>query len=105
MFYGLLFFYCSYDALYMGYYIIIIVSHISAIIISLSALSQASQGDVGHAVGLLTTQPAEVQDPGETQKPGIPEEVWEGQKGTAEGPTGTHCVQFHTEKKMQLHYC
>uniref|UniRef100_A0A7N6BYE4 ubiquitinyl hydrolase 1 n=1 Tax=Anabas testudineus TaxID=64144 RepID=A0A7N6BYE4_ANATE len=41
----------------------------------------ASQGDVGHAVGLLTTQPAEVQDPGETQKPGIPEEVWEGQKG------------------------
>uniref|UniRef100_A0A7N6B4G9 Ubiquitin carboxyl-terminal hydrolase n=1 Tax=Anabas testudineus TaxID=64144 RepID=A0A7N6B4G9_ANATE len=49
-----------------------------------------------------TTQPAEVQDPGETQKPGIPEEVWEGQKGTAEGPTGTHRVQFHTEKKMQL---
>ncbi|XP_038565381.1 ubiquitin carboxyl-terminal hydrolase 28 isoform X3 [Micropterus salmoides] len=30
----------------------------------------ASQGDIGHAVGLLTTQPAEVQDPGELQDSG-----------------------------------
>ncbi|XP_008277320.1 ubiquitin carboxyl-terminal hydrolase 28 isoform X3 [Stegastes partitus] len=30
----------------------------------------ASQGDIGHAVGLLTTQTAEVQDSGEPQEPG-----------------------------------
>nr|XP_043898471.1 ubiquitin carboxyl-terminal hydrolase 28 isoform X3 [Solea senegalensis] len=41
----------------------------------------ASQGDVGHAVGLLTAQPAELQDPGEPQESGNPEEAWEGQKG------------------------
>ncbi|XP_070699223.1 ubiquitin carboxyl-terminal hydrolase 28 isoform X1 [Pempheris klunzingeri] len=41
----------------------------------------ASQGDIGHAVGLLTTQPAEVQDPGEAQESGTTGEVWEGQKG------------------------
>ena len=50
---------------------------------SLSRPLKASQGDVGHAVGLLTTQPAEVQDPGEPEEPGAPEEAWEGQKGTA----------------------
>ncbi|KAM9347950.1 ubiquitin carboxyl-terminal hydrolase 28 isoform 2-T2 [Symphorus nematophorus] len=41
----------------------------------------ASQGDIGHAVGLLTTQPAEVQDPGEPQESGTSAEAWEGQKG------------------------
>nr|XP_019952865.1 PREDICTED: ubiquitin carboxyl-terminal hydrolase 28 isoform X4 [Paralichthys olivaceus] len=41
----------------------------------------ASQGDVGHAVGLLTAQPAEVQDPGEPQESEAPGEAWEGQKG------------------------
>ncbi|CAJ1063347.1 ubiquitin carboxyl-terminal hydrolase 28 isoform X2 [Xyrichtys novacula] len=40
----------------------------------------ASQGDIGHAVGLLTTQPAEVQDPGEQQQSGTSAEAWEGQK-------------------------
>uniref|UniRef100_A0A671W200 ubiquitinyl hydrolase 1 n=1 Tax=Sparus aurata TaxID=8175 RepID=A0A671W200_SPAAU len=40
----------------------------------------ASQGDIGHAVGLLTTQPAEVQDPGEPQESGTSGETWEGQK-------------------------
>uniref|UniRef100_A0A8C4ETD0 ubiquitinyl hydrolase 1 n=1 Tax=Dicentrarchus labrax TaxID=13489 RepID=A0A8C4ETD0_DICLA len=42
----------------------------------------ASQGDIGHAVGLLTTQPAEVQDPGEPQELETSGEAWEGQKGT-----------------------
>ncbi|XP_039888346.1 ubiquitin carboxyl-terminal hydrolase 28 isoform X1 [Simochromis diagramma] len=40
-----------------------------------------SQGDIGHAVGLLTTQTAEVQDPGEPQESGTSGEAWEGQKG------------------------
>lgn len=40
----------------------------------------ASQGDIGHAVGLLTTQPAEVQDPGEPQESATPGVAWEGQK-------------------------
>ncbi|XP_041657432.1 ubiquitin carboxyl-terminal hydrolase 28 isoform X3 [Cheilinus undulatus] len=40
----------------------------------------ASQGDVGHAVGLLTTQPAEVQDPGEPQPLETSAEAWEAQK-------------------------
>uniref|UniRef100_A0A3B4WQQ9 ubiquitinyl hydrolase 1 n=1 Tax=Seriola lalandi dorsalis TaxID=1841481 RepID=A0A3B4WQQ9_SERLL len=40
----------------------------------------ASQGDIGHAVGLLTTQTAEVQDPGEPQELKTSEEAWEGQK-------------------------
>ncbi|XP_059208231.1 ubiquitin carboxyl-terminal hydrolase 28 [Centropristis striata] len=41
----------------------------------------ASQGDIGHAVGLLTTQSADVQDPGEPQELGTSAEAWEGQKG------------------------
>ncbi|KAM9332124.1 ubiquitin carboxyl-terminal hydrolase 28 isoform 2-T2 [Pholidichthys leucotaenia] len=41
----------------------------------------ASQGDIGHAVGLLTTQPAEVQDSGEPQELGTPGDAWDGQKG------------------------
>uniref|UniRef100_A0A669CGY5 Ubiquitin carboxyl-terminal hydrolase n=1 Tax=Oreochromis niloticus TaxID=8128 RepID=A0A669CGY5_ORENI len=40
-----------------------------------------SQGDIGHAVGLLTTQTAELQDPGEPQESGTSGEAWEGQKG------------------------
>ncbi|XP_034033705.1 ubiquitin carboxyl-terminal hydrolase 28 isoform X3 [Thalassophryne amazonica] len=41
----------------------------------------ASQGDIGLAVGLLTTQPAEVQEPGETSEADKKGETWEGQKG------------------------
>lgn len=52
------------------------------LIFSLCRLLKASQGDIGNAVGLLTTQPAEVQDPGETQEPGPSAEAWDGQKGT-----------------------
>lgn len=37
---------------------------------------------MGHAVGLLTTQPAEVQDPGEPQDSGTSGSTWEEQKGT-----------------------
>lgn len=37
---------------------------------------------MGHAVGLLTTQPAQVQDPGEPQDSGTSGSTWEGQKGT-----------------------
>ncbi|XP_029134431.2 ubiquitin carboxyl-terminal hydrolase 28 isoform X2 [Labrus bergylta] len=40
----------------------------------------ASQGDIGHAVGLLTTRSAEVQDPGEPQPLESSAEAWEGQK-------------------------
>lgn len=40
---------------------------------------KASQGDIGHAVGLLTTQPAEVQDPGKSETSG---DTWEAHKGT-----------------------
>ncbi|CAL8305081.1 unnamed protein product [Gadus morhua 'NCC'] len=39
----------------------------------------ASQGDVGHAVGLLTTKPAEVHDAGED--PDSETQAWEAQKG------------------------
>ncbi|KAM4545798.1 ubiquitin carboxyl-terminal hydrolase 28 isoform 1-T1 [Odontesthes bonariensis] len=42
---------------------------------------KASQGDIGHAVGLLTTQPAEIQDPAEPQESETSGETWEGQKG------------------------
>ncbi|XP_054611537.1 ubiquitin carboxyl-terminal hydrolase 28 isoform X2 [Dunckerocampus dactyliophorus] len=42
---------------------------------------KASRGDIGHAVGLLTTQPAEVPDAGEPQESGTPGVPWEGQKG------------------------
>ncbi|XP_029030376.1 ubiquitin carboxyl-terminal hydrolase 28 isoform X2 [Betta splendens] len=38
----------------------------------------ASQGDIGHAVGLLTTQPSEVQVPGDKQESGISVDAWEG---------------------------
>uniref|UniRef100_A0AAQ5ZPW9 ubiquitinyl hydrolase 1 n=1 Tax=Amphiprion ocellaris TaxID=80972 RepID=A0AAQ5ZPW9_AMPOC len=42
----------------------------------------ASQGDIGHAVGLLTAQTAEVQDSGEPQESGTSGEVaWDDQKG------------------------
>lgn len=44
-------------------------------------MCKASQGDVGHAVGLLTAQTAEVQDPGDHQDPGAPGESWDDQKG------------------------
>uniref|UniRef100_A0A8C4ERJ6 ubiquitinyl hydrolase 1 n=1 Tax=Dicentrarchus labrax TaxID=13489 RepID=A0A8C4ERJ6_DICLA len=46
-----------------------------------NSTNSASQGDIGHAVGLLTTQPAEVQDPGEPQELETSGEAWEGQKG------------------------
>lgn len=51
-------------------------------ICSFFSLLKVSQGDIGHAVGLLTTQNAEVQDPGEPQESGTSGEAWEGQKGT-----------------------
>ncbi|XP_026184936.1 ubiquitin carboxyl-terminal hydrolase 28 isoform X3 [Mastacembelus armatus] len=41
----------------------------------------ASQGDIGHAVALLTTQSGEVQDSGETQESRTSGEPWQGQKG------------------------
>nr|XP_061818792.1 ubiquitin carboxyl-terminal hydrolase 28-like isoform X2 [Nerophis lumbriciformis] len=41
---------------------------------------KASQGDIGHAVGLLTTQPAEVRDAKEPQQSETPCVAWEGQK-------------------------
>ncbi|TNM84481.1 hypothetical protein fugu_008659 [Takifugu bimaculatus] len=44
-----------------------------------SALN-ASQGDVGLAVGLLTSQPPEVQDPGDPQESKTSDETWESQK-------------------------
>lgn len=44
---------------------------------------QASQGDVGLAVGLLTSQPPEVQDPGDPQESKTSAETWESQKGKA----------------------
>ncbi|XP_068456106.1 ubiquitin carboxyl-terminal hydrolase 28 isoform X3 [Clinocottus analis] len=47
----------------------------------LSRALNASQGDIGTAVGLLTTQSAEVQDPGEPQELATSAEAWEGQKG------------------------
>lgn len=64
------------------------IHHISAIIFSLFPLSKASQGDVGHAVALLTAQSTAVQDPGETQKSGTSEEVWDDQKGTVRHKMG-----------------
>lgn len=54
---------------------------------------KASQGDIGHAVGLLTTHPAEVQDPGETQESGNSGEAWEGQKGTTRDKIGRDNIQ------------
>lgn len=53
----------------------------SIFIYSFFSLLKVSQGDIGHAVGLLTTQTAEVQDPGEPQESGTSGEAWEGQKG------------------------
>lgn len=71
---------------------------LSALIISLSLLLKASQGDIGHAVGLLTTQPAEVRDPGEPQEAGTSEEAWEGQKGTGTATAGNNQQQLSTFK-------
>lgn len=64
-----------------------------------SPLFKASQGDIGHAVGLLTTQPAEVQDPGEPQESGTSGETWEGQKGTF----GTKQAFSYFKNNIQLH--
>ncbi|KAK5606018.1 hypothetical protein CRENBAI_001969 [Crenichthys baileyi] len=41
---------------------------------------KASQGDVGHAVGLLTSQTVEVQDSAEPQESGTSAEAWDGQR-------------------------
>lgn len=43
---------------------------------------KASRGDIGHAVGLLTSQPQPVHDPGDPQQPAASGETWEGQSGT-----------------------
>lgn len=58
------------------------------LIYSFSSLFKVSQGDIGHAVGLLTTEPAKVQDPGEPQESGTSGEAWESQKGTLGMQTG-----------------
>lgn len=58
------------------------IINICSFIYSFFSLLKVSQGDIGHAVGLLTTQTAEVQDPGEPQESGTSGEPWEGQKGT-----------------------
>ncbi|KAM4727355.1 ubiquitin carboxyl-terminal hydrolase 28 [Anableps anableps] len=42
---------------------------------------KASQGDIGHAVGLLTTQTVEVQDSAEPQESGTSAETWDKQRG------------------------
>ncbi|XP_077402835.1 ubiquitin carboxyl-terminal hydrolase 28 isoform X2 [Vanacampus margaritifer] len=42
---------------------------------------RASRGDIGHAVGLLTSQPAEVRNAGEPQESGTLVGAWEEQKG------------------------
>lgn len=68
------------------------ISRQCALIFSLSSLFQASQGDIGHAVGLLTTQSADVQDPGEPQESETSGEAWEGQKGTR--GTNQACTKF-----------
>lgn len=64
---------------YVHVYFVLIVYRV---VKSLPPLFKASQGDIGHAVGLLTTQPAEVQDPGEPLESGTSGETWEDQKGT-----------------------
>lgn len=43
---------------------------------------KASRGDIGHAVGLLTSQPQQVHDPGDPQQPAASGEAWEAQSGT-----------------------
>lgn len=48
----------------------------------LVCVPQATQGDVGQAVGLLTSQPPEVQDPGDPQESKSADETWEAEKGT-----------------------
>ncbi|XP_015225671.1 PREDICTED: ubiquitin carboxyl-terminal hydrolase 28-like [Cyprinodon variegatus] len=42
---------------------------------------KASQGDVGHAVGLLTTQNVEIQDSAEPQESGTSAETWDSKRG------------------------
>lgn len=64
----------------------------SIFIYSFFSLLKVSQGDIGHAVGLLTTQTAEVQDPGEPQESGTSGEAWEGQKGTLEMQIDTKLI-------------
>lgn len=71
---------------------------ISALILSLPPLFKASQGDIGHAVGLLTIQPTEVQDPGEPQESGTPGVAWEGQKGTLGTKKSASFHYFHISK-------
>lgn len=56
---------------------------------------QASRGDIGHAVGLLTSQPQQVHDPGDPQQPAASGETWDGQSGTLEKKQNTfiQCLQ------------
>lgn len=53
---------------------------------------QASQGDVGQAVGLLTSQPPEVQDPGDPQESKSADETWKAQKGTRGTEPGSNLL-------------
>lgn len=64
------------------FFFVLVVCCLAKLKFSLYPLFQASRGDMGHAVGLLTTQHAELQDAGEPQESGTSGETWERQKGT-----------------------
>ncbi|XP_047463657.1 ubiquitin carboxyl-terminal hydrolase 28 isoform X3 [Mugil cephalus] len=65
----------------------------------------ASQGDIGHAVGLLTTQPAEVQDPGERQESGTSGEAWQGKKDELQAAIELSLQESHhaQEEEREFH--
>ncbi|KAM9780737.1 ubiquitin carboxyl-terminal hydrolase 28 isoform X3 [Syngnathus typhle] len=56
---------------------------------------KAGRGDIGHAVGLLTSQPVEVGDGGEPQELGTPTVAWEGHKGV-------HADELQTAIELSL---
>ncbi|XP_061905003.1 ubiquitin carboxyl-terminal hydrolase 28 isoform X2 [Entelurus aequoreus] len=62
---------------------------------------KASQGDVGHAVGLLTTQPAEVRDAKEPQQSETPCVAWEGQKDRDELQTAIELSLQESHKAQE----
>lgn len=66
----------------MSFFVVLVTCCLAKLKFSMYPLFQASQGDIGQAVGLLTTQHAELQDPGEPQESGTSGETWQGQKGT-----------------------
>ncbi|KAG7261276.1 hypothetical protein CRUP_036560 [Coryphaenoides rupestris] len=66
----------------------------------------ASQGDVGHAVGLLTSKPAEVHDAGED--PDSHSQAWEAQKGVPkdelEAAIELSLQESHTAQEEEREY-